>query len=191
MHMRLNIKSTLPLLTSFAMHAFVLILFGVSLSVTEKSVRLGDPDMTVVKSYIWQDKFTVNRTPVDLSSSGRKSSRSMQQNNLRSHAKSTRHERSHGEQTQTLLSLLHAAIQQQQHYPQSARDMGREGRVTVAFTLLKDGSIRRLRLIKSSQTATLDEAAITAVQNAAPFREAKQYLNDMREFNIDIVFALS
>ncbi len=95
-----------------------------------------------------------------------------------------------GEKIDTLLALLHDAIQKQQHYPASALEMERQGRVTVSFTLFTNGMIRDLRIIKSSGTASLDAAALAAVNQAAPF-QINNYLSASRAFTLDVVFELS
>lgn len=97
---------------------------------------------------------------------------------------------SRGQQTETLLALLHDAIQKQQHYPPSALEMERQGRATVKFMLSPSGSIQDLRIVKSSGTQSLDDAALAAVNRAAPFR-VEEYLDAAREFSIDVVFELS
>lgn len=96
-----------------------------------------------------------------------------------------------GQQTNELLVLLHQAIQEHQTYPPSALEMERQGRVTVGFTLLKNGDIMNLRIVKSSGTNSLDEAGLAAVQMTAPFQEAEKYLSlNSQDFVIGVVFEL-
>ncbi len=54
-------------------------------------------------------------------------------------------------------------------YPRAARIRGQEGTVMVAFTIKKDGTISHPQVISSSGHALLDEQAISAVLDAAPF----------------------
>jgi protein TonB len=61
------------------------------------------------------------------------------------------------------------AIQHVIAYPATARRMGWEGKVVVAFQLLPDGSVRDVRVVQSSGHAALDRGAIDAVRNASPF----------------------
>lgn len=61
------------------------------------------------------------------------------------------------------------AIQHAIAYPASARRMGWEGKVVVAFRLLPDGSVRDVRVVQGSGHAALDRGAIDAVANASPF----------------------
>jgi TonB family protein len=96
-----------------------------------------------------------------------------------------------GVQTEELLAILHAAIQQQQHYPPSAMQMERQGKTTVKFTLLPNGNIQNLQIIKSSGTDSLDKAALAAVQEAVPFKKIDKYLQTSHEFSVDVVFELA
>ena len=61
------------------------------------------------------------------------------------------------------------AIQGAIAYPATARRMGWEGKVVVAFHLLSDGSVRDVRVVQGSGHAALDRGAIDAVRNASPF----------------------
>jgi periplasmic protein TonB len=61
------------------------------------------------------------------------------------------------------------AIQHAIAYPATARRMGWEGKVVVAFQLLSDGSVRDVRVVQGSGHVALDRGAIDAVRNASPF----------------------
>jgi len=61
------------------------------------------------------------------------------------------------------------AIQHAIAYPPTARRLGWEGKVVVAFHLLSDGSVRDVRVVQGSGHAALDRGAIDAVRNASPF----------------------
>ena len=96
-----------------------------------------------------------------------------------------------GESAHLIPALLHDAIQKKQHYPQAALHMERQGRVTVAFTLMQDGSVDHLKIVSSSGTGMLDQAALNAVLAASPFHEVKKYIQHIEEYQIDIVFELT
>jgi protein TonB len=51
-------------------------------------------------------------------------------------------------------------------YPDKARRMGWEGRVIVSFTVHEDGSIRDSRVVQSSGTLLLDDAAKEALRKS-------------------------
>ncbi len=61
------------------------------------------------------------------------------------------------------------AIQRAIAYPATARRMGWEGKVVVAFQLLSDGSVRDVRVVQGSGHTALDRGAIDAIRNASPF----------------------
>ena len=54
-------------------------------------------------------------------------------------------------------------------YPQRAKKMGIEGDVRLMVALLPDGSVKEVRLLQSSGSALLDQAAQGIVQLSAPF----------------------
>lgn len=56
--------------------------------------------------------------------------------------------------------------------------------LTLKFKVLKDGSVRSIRLVKSSGVAAADEAAKAAITNGAPFPELPRAAGD----DIDIKF---
>lgn len=87
-----------------------------------------------------------------------------------------------------LLQLLHAAIQTQQHYPHDALVLGRKGTVSIAFDLFPDGHLENLKIINSSGTISIDNAALTAVKAAAPFKAVNNYLHEAHLFTIQVVF---
>lgn len=61
------------------------------------------------------------------------------------------------------------AVDERKHYPRMARRLELEGRVVVAFTVGAEGRLADLRLVESSGSELLDEAALEAVRQAAPF----------------------
>lgn len=90
----------------------------------------------------------------------------------------------------SILELLHSSISNNKKYPYLAQRQRREGITTVAFVLHPDGTIENTRLINSSQTGSLDRAALSAVKGIEPFIVAKEYLDQSEEFRIDVVFDL-
>jgi TonB family protein len=52
--------------------------------------------------------------------------------------------------------------------PESAR-LGQKGRVSLVFEILKDGSVPQLRLVASSGSNALDQAAIASIRASNPF----------------------
>lgn len=96
-----------------------------------------------------------------------------------------------GQDTHLISALLHDAIQKEQHYPPAALQMERQGRVTVAFILMLNGYIKNLKIVSSSGTGILDQAALNAVSKASPFLEVIKHIHQEDEYQIDVVFELT
>ncbi len=60
-------------------------------------------------------------------------------------------------------------IEKRKFYPARARRQRRQGTVTVAFVLSRDGSIGHLRLLKKCQYAVLGRTALAAVRKVGRF----------------------
>ena len=67
------------------------------------------------------------------------------------------------------LAAIRKRIERFQRYPRFARENGVEGTTTVRFTLSNDGHLAELAISVSSGAKTLDDAALTAIRDAAPF----------------------
>lgn len=90
-----------------------------------------------------------------------------------------------------LIALLHSIIQEHQQYPNNALQMEREGKTILMFILYPNGTIKNLRMLSSSGTPTLDEAAIAAVNDAIPFKGVDKYLTNPQEYQITVAFELT
>ena len=62
------------------------------------------------------------------------------------------------------------AIELEWVYPDVALRHGLEGKLVLAFTILRNGQLEAVHVIRSSGFSALDQEAIRAVQTAAPFR---------------------
>ena len=69
---------------------------------------------------------------------------------------------------QDYLTMVRQRIERNKRYPDAARIRRLEGRVTVQFTVLPDGTVADVQVVRSSRRALLDEAARSAVNAAAP-----------------------
>jgi len=77
------------------------------------------------------------------------------------------------------------------YYPRIARRRGIEGQPVVAFTLDKGGRLMEAGLAKTSGYQLLDQAALEAVQKAAPYPEIPAELNtETFQFKLPISFIL-
>ncbi|MGD2064123.1 MAG: energy transducer TonB [Nitrospirota bacterium] len=54
-------------------------------------------------------------------------------------------------------------------YPQRAAERGEHGDCIIQFTILKDGRVREIRLLRSSGFRDLDDEALNAVADGAPY----------------------
>jgi TonB family protein len=55
------------------------------------------------------------------------------------------------------------------NYPKQASQNKEKGNVDLEFTILKPGNVQRVRVLRSSGSGSLDQAAIRAVRAASPF----------------------
>jgi protein TonB len=56
------------------------------------------------------------------------------------------------------------------HYPELAALSGLQGTLYILFDIMKDGSLGRLELLKSSGYKILDDEALRAIRDSAPFQ---------------------
>jgi protein TonB len=54
-------------------------------------------------------------------------------------------------------------------YPNMAREMGWEGKVTVSFIIREDGSVEKVRVVQSSGFEILDKNTLDTIRKAGPF----------------------
>lgn len=166
--------------------------------------RMGDHDETIIQSYTYVEKNLANKASVEkqiaqneklaaqgLQKIAKKESNSKQAVHKSKQQLAAQTARVQGENTETLVGLLHKAIAEHQHYPLAAEEMGRSGRVTVKFALSAQGEVSELHIAQSSGTTSLDEAALDAVRDAAPFTMAKSYLSRTQEFSVDVLFEIA
>lgn len=190
------------LIFSLAIHVATFLSIGILLSFSKPEEKLGNTENQIVATFIYDDHANqLNMLKVKKEKSHEtlkpeKSVLAKSENKHESQAEEQRVAKRHnvenqGKQTESLVSLLHAAIQAEQHYPENAEQMHRQGSVRVEFTLFEDGHVSELGVVKSSGTSSLDEAALKAVRDAAPFKQIKAYLRGTQHYNIDVIFQLT
>jgi periplasmic protein TonB len=54
-------------------------------------------------------------------------------------------------------------------YPETAREMGWQGKVKVSFVISSDGFVKDIQILQSSGIEILDKNAVETVKNASPF----------------------
>lgn len=74
-----------------------------------------------------------------------------------------------GEVSADYMDLLKARIFRAWEYPEDAVRSGAQGIVRVAFVLDASGRVAEIGVARSSENASLDEAAVNAVRKAEPF----------------------
>ena len=70
---------------------------------------------------------------------------------------------------QRYLLAMKEAIERKWEYPSAAAANGWQGALRINFTINRDGTVRDIRILKSSDYPVLDDAAVTALKLAAPF----------------------
>ncbi|OLF36391.1 energy transducer TonB [Psychrobacter sp. Cmf 22.2] len=70
------------------------------------------------------------------------------------------------------------------HYPVQARAQGITGEVRLMVIISNDGNIKAIRLLESSGSTILDEAAKQSVRQAAPFGKFTADMNDIVELRL-------
>ena len=88
-----------------------------------------------------------------------------------------------------LITYLYNQIISHYNYPTEAAQLQQSGTTIISFTLLKNGNIAKESIKNTSGFSDLDEAALHAVAEAAPFNKAKQYLKTKKSFTIPIKFS--
>lgn len=66
-------------------------------------------------------------------------------------------------------SYIRDAIHKKATYPLIARQMGWEGKVEVSFIICADGSVKEIKVVRSSGIEVLDKGAEESIKKASPF----------------------
>ena len=89
------------------------------------------------------------------------------------------------------LKQVREKIKRAQRYPPSVRNAEDGAMTKVRFTLLRDGTIQHAKVVTSSGSKSLDNAALAAVRNAIPFPPFPEDQNgSMLRLELPIVFQL-
>ena len=75
---------------------------------------------------------------------------------------------------------LRALIDKNKSYPPLSKRLGQTGIVVVAFTLLKDGHIIDVRLVKPSRYERLNFSALEAVKKVEKFKPIPQEIGELK-----------
>ncbi len=89
------------------------------------------------------------------------------------------------------LEMVKLRIEQYKKYPERAQERQIEGRIPVSFVITPEGTVRDVKVMMS-QHAFLDEAALRAIQDAAPFpRPPVKFFKGAVPLRVIVVFELT
>ena len=89
------------------------------------------------------------------------------------------------------LDMVRLKIESRKEYPENSQQRNVEGKVMVEFVIGSDGGISALKVAGGSGDRNLDQAAILAVQNAAPFSAPpEKFFNGPVRVKVPIMFEL-
>lgn len=89
---------------------------------------------------------------------------------------------------QPLIELLGKALSSHLTYPKIAIDFNLHGTVYVGFMLHTSGLVTEAKVVKSSGTDILDQAALAGVQTMSPVSGVNQYLEKNRYLVVGVIF---
>lgn len=96
------------------------------------------------------------------------------------------------ETAEAYLEMVKLKIESAKKYPEGARIKRIEGNVVVSFILTMQGGVRDIKVQEKSRSLLLDNAAIEAVKNAAPFpRPSKRFFESDVQLVVKVVFELT
>ncbi len=97
-----------------------------------------------------------------------------------------------GDALQNFARAVRRKIESSKKYPVSAQTAEIEGRAGVRMTIMKDGRLKKVEIMKSSGYEILDRAALKSVRDAAPFPPIPQKVKrDELEMSITLVFKIT
>ncbi len=88
--------------------------------------------------------------------------------------------------------MIRLKIESSKIYPETAKLRHIEGRVKIRFVVTEDGQVSSVKIVKHAGNKSLNEAALNAVRNAAPFPDPPSTLfKGALHMEITIVFELT
>lgn len=90
------------------------------------------------------------------------------------------------------LDLVRLRIEREKEYPEVARAQKVEGQVVIRFVITPEGGVRALEVAKASSSPELDNAALRAVRDAAPYpKPPRRVFKGELPLELTIVFELT
>jgi periplasmic protein TonB len=94
--------------------------------------------------------------------------------------------------SRTYLEIVKLKIEKNKKYPEDAKRNRMEGTVGLKFIITPDGNIKNTEVAKSSRNRMLDDAAMKALQDAAPFpKPPERFFKGEVPLQLSIIFELT
>lgn len=87
------------------------------------------------------------------------------------------------------IDLVYEKIEENKFYPEMERERGHQGDVYIGFTILKNGDVKNIRIIKRCEYKYLNRAAVEIVKSSVPFPPLLSKIDEMKVL-INITFKL-
>jgi len=87
------------------------------------------------------------------------------------------------------IDLVYEKIEENKFYPEIERERGHQGDVYIKFTILKNGNIKNLKIVKKCNYKYLNRAAVETVKSSVPFPPLPDKMDEMKIL-INIMFKL-
>ena len=92
-----------------------------------------------------------------------------------------------GSTKNTYLSELRNFIERHKSYPSQAKTLGHEGQAEIRFSILSDGTLSSIELLRSSGSSILDQAALSLLQRV---QKLSPIPNELRMTQLDLVLPI-
>ena len=80
-------------------------------------------------------------------------------------------------------------IESVKNYPEQAKQMQKEGKVTIQFVITLTGTVKDIQIIEPCRHEQLNKAALKAVSDAAPFpRPPKRFFKEALSLQVRVIF---
>ncbi len=91
---------------------------------------------------------------------------------------------------QALSMYLYRKIARHAHYPSGMSELSESPRVLLQFTVYPDGHVSGAHVVQSSGSATVDSAALRALNHSLPFSQASRWLHQPQSCQLVIHFSV-
>lgn len=89
------------------------------------------------------------------------------------------------------VAYVYSKIERAKYYPENAKENNITGKVKLTFTVKNNGELGYVKIMDSSKNELLDNAAITTIKNASPFKKFPESIKGKEMlFAIPIVYKI-